>query len=187
MWFLTVPFLIAVPLLDFNVFNPPPYWPVIQSVKQLLSCAKCSQATVENPFQLLLLLQSNLMSKWSHTFPYRILGVGGWCALPMSPICRCYHAVMSSILWVRCILDTGAVSKFILFLKSGVRPPDRNYHPMSFCLIANQIPSFLLRSPRQIESTIPLSPRGNVNCFVFFWALSFFVALAFWGDFLFLF
>ena len=48
------PFIIALPL-DLHGFNPPPFWAVIQSVKQQLFVQSAVKATVVKPFELFFL------------------------------------------------------------------------------------------------------------------------------------
>lgn len=108
------PVIIAL-LLDLHDFNPPPFWAVIQSVKQQLFAQSAVKATVANPFQLFFFSNPIWCPNDHPPFPYWILeGSAAPCHEPNFQVPPCCDE------FPRCESETGCcwLSKLILYFKA---------------------------------------------------------------------
>lgn len=89
------PFVMASPL-DLHDFNPPPFWAVIQSVKQQLFCTECSQShSCEYLPAFFFFCCNPIWCPNDHPHFHTEYWRGERCTPAMSPISRCCHAVMN--------------------------------------------------------------------------------------------
>lgn len=119
------PFITAS-LLDLHGFNPPPFWAVIQSVKQQLFVQSAVKATVVNSFQLF----SFCNPIWCpndhphfHTEYWR--GALHPCHEPNFQVLPCWDEFQS------CESDVSCTSRL-----RATEPQVHNYCLLLFCLIA---------------------------------------------------